>query len=668
MIQARSTALFLWGLTTLVPLVAGAQGRAMGPDPRDVWEGNMDYAASAGSLLDCQEGTCAGSGNNCDGLDSGTIRLETIPETPDLRVVYAQVTWAASIPASALADREITLTPPRGAALNLMADDARSESFADAADAQTCELIPIICGGDSVNCNFTFFSHVADITDALNTHREGGGTLNGEWRISNVTIPGATDADPETAIMAFGSIVIGGWSLLVIYEDTVSLPLRRLYYYQGFELISGGERRLRPRGFLAPANPAVDLTFFALEGDSGTSGDSLSINGNEVQDACNPARNVFNDTVNSGLADGSCRQGTRGVDLDSFTLRDAIEPGDEDADVLITLPRGDGFITAGEQIFTNWLMIAFDHIPPSFESLKPEKSAQPPSRSVVQPGDPIDYLIVVENSGGDFATGVVVTDAPPEGTTYVAGSTVFDNLAVADLPNGTTALAGGLNITRLPGVERIGPGERHTVRFRVTVNQDTPEGAILTNIASIAADGVAAVRTDPVQHSVGVEPDGGFPIVDAQVPEDASTRLDQGFEDLDQGVPPGSEVGPCPPGTTRQGDECVPSLCREGLVFIDGECVVPPDAAPIDNLCGPGLRPDGLGGCALLCSTGTVWDPNCGSAGQCRAENAPACAASGGSSGCGCDLSGRTTAPVSLWIGLTAVVGLAGFRMRRRRV
>ena len=76
---------------------------------------------------------------------------------------------------------------------------------------------------------------------------------------------------------------------------------------------------------------------------------------------------------------------------------------------------------------------------------------------MVQPGDPIDYLIVVENTGGDFATNVVVTDAPAEGTTYVAGSTVFDNLAVADLPNGTTALAGGLNITRLPGVERIGP-------------------------------------------------------------------------------------------------------------------------------------------------------------------------------------------------------------------
>jgi hypothetical protein len=50
-----------------------------------------------------------------------------------------------------------------------------------------------------------------------------------------------------------------------------------------------------------------------------------------------------------------------------------------------------------------------------------------------------------------------------------------------------------------------------------------------------------------VQHSVGVAPDGGFPIVDAQVPEDASTRFDQGFEDLDQGVPPGSEVGPCQP-------------------------------------------------------------------------------------------------------------------------
>ena len=634
-----------------------AQGRALGPDPRDVYEGHLDYAATAGSLLDCQDGTCAGSGNNCVGLDTGSAVLDTLPETPGLRVAYAQLTWVASLPQRQAPDARVTLTPPGGAAIAAVADADRSEVFNDSADAQTCQLIPLLCGADTFNCDFTFASQVADVTAAVEAHRSAGGALNGTWAIGDVTVPGASDADPDTALSAVGSIVIGGWSLLIVYEDEATLPLRKLYYYQGFELISGGERRLRPRGFLAPPDPTVDLTFFALEGDSGTQGDSLSVNGFEVQDACNPGRNVFNDTVNAGRADGRCQQGVRGVDLDAFRLRDTLNAGDETADVLITLPRGDGLLTAGEQVFTNWLMMAFDHIPPNFESLKPEKSAQPPSRSVVQPGDPIDYLIVVENTGGDFATRVVVTDTVPAGTRYVAGSTVVDNVAIADLPGGVLPLAGGLELTALPGIDVVAPGDRHIVRFRVLVNADATEGSVITNIASISADGISPVQTDPVVHPVGFVPDSGLDPVE---PVDAGPAVDDRGRPLDAGRDLDAQRPIEADSATPRDD--AGALCREGQVAVDGQCVTAPDAAaPGEDLCGPGLRLGDAGRCELLCLEGTLWDPNCGAAGQCRAENAPACA-SPAASGCGCTVAADGRGAV-LWVGLLACVGIG----RRRR-
>lgn len=657
-----SSSLTILKMAALVclPGLALGQGRALGPDPMQVFEGHMNYSATAASLLNCVEGTCAGSGNNCAGLSDSTATLDNLPDLPGLRVVHARLNWFASLPQGDAPDTQVMMTPPGGGASLVDADPALSETFDDALDAPSCQLFEFICG-IAPDCGFTFMSMHADVTEALTTHRDGGGRLNGLWRVSDVTIPGASDADPRTLVAAAASIAIGGWSLLVVYEEE-SLPLRRLYYYQGFELISGGERRLHPRGFLAPANPAVDLTICALEGDSGTQGDSVSVNGVEVSDPCNPARNIFNETVNSGRADGRCEQGVRAVDLDTFRLPDALEPGDVEADVLITLPRGDGLLTAGEQVFTNWLLIAFDHIPPSFESIKPEKSANPPSRSAVQPGDSIDYLIVVENTGGDFATHVVLTDAAPPGTTYVEGTTVVDQLNVADTPNGDTPLANGLELTALPGIERIAPAERHIVRFRVTVNDDTLEGTIITNVATISADGTEPARTDPVVHAVGQVPDGGFPELPDQsvadqgpVPTDGPPLLTVDAH-VDGGGP--RDVGGlalCPLGQSRGDDGLCfdPEAPDQGVV-----CTVSPDP-----VCGPGTQMrDGV--CVSLCGAGTVWDVACnGRCGGCRAESAPPCDAGGtDDAGCGC----RTVGGRSPLTPLLPLALLALWRRRRR--
>lgn len=654
-----ATLLVLTGLAT----EAAAIGQALGPDPREVWEGTMNYVATAGSLLECGPGTCElNASGNCTGRNSGTAALSGVPQgLQNLHVAYAQVTWVASLPQGQAPDASVTLTPPGGAPIAVMAEPDRSEGFDDAADANSCQFAQLLCGVE--NCGLTFASQVGDITEALNAHIAAGGALNGQWRIDDVEIPGGDDTNPQTAIAAVGSLTIGGWAVLVVFEDP-SLPLRRLYYYQGFELISGGNRGLRPGDFLAPAEPAVDVTIFSQEGDEQTTGDSIRINGTNVEDGCNPWDNVFNDTVNSG---GLCQRNVRAVDLDYFHLEDVIEPGDTQADIEIILPRGDGLVTAGEQIFTNWLMIAFDHRPPMFESLKPEKSAEPPSRSVVQPGDTIDYVILVENSGGDFATHVIVRDAPPPGTTYVPGTTFVDVVNVADGPDDSTLLARGLELTSLPGIERIAPNERHTVRFQVRVNDDTPDGTILTNIASISADGIDEVRTDAVQHSVGIAPDGGFPPPpDAALPEDMTVL-----------TPPDAHV--TPPDTAAALD-AGPVICAPGeVVGADGRCrPESADAAPERDACAfaaaQGPCAEGTifveGQCRAICGEGTFWDPSCDNGcGKCKPNGAPTCAeAEGGESksdgGCGCR-TGASQSPAPL--ALLAVAALAVAPRRRRR-
>ena len=87
--------------------------------------------------------------------------------------------------------------------------------------------------------------------------------------------------------------------------------------------------------------------------------------------------------------------------------------------------------------------------------------------------------------------GVVIVDTIPEGTEYVPGSLVLDNI-----PQGT-----------LPPEIQIGdiaPGSSETINFEVTVNDDAPAGTI-TNIAVISAEAVPEF-TRAVSNTVTVNP------------------------------------------------------------------------------------------------------------------------------------------------------------------
>lgn len=647
----------LMGLLAVVVCGGGAlaQQRQLGPDPTLVWEGSMNFAATAGTLLECQPGSCIDGGlgvqgDTCQGRAQSQVTLDTLPDLPGLRVVHARLSWIATTASGQEPDRAVTLVPPGGAPIAAAYNPAISQAYNDGLPAGDCGLFQAVCAG--VACDLGFYAANADVTAALNAHLDGGGSLNGQWTLRDVTVAGSDPFDPATAVAGAASITLGAWSLMIVYEQP-ELPLRRLYYYQGFEELAGENRLVRPRGFRAPPDPTVDVTYLMLEGDEGIQGDSLTINDIQLQNDCNPRRNIFNSTVSGHRADGRCDEAVHGVDLDTFRVVDVLEPASESADV--------EFIAPGEQVFTAWLMLAFDHVPANFATVKPEKSAEPPSGRGVQAGETIDYLILVENTGGDFAANVTVIDGIPAGTTYVAGSTSVDQRPIADLPGAQSPLNVGLNLQTLPDIELIEPGERHIVRFQVTVNNGLADGTTIRNVAQITADGIAPGNSEPVVHFIGAPPDGGIPPgpdmgLDMSVPPP-----DRGVPDpVEDAEPPLTDSG-CRVGERRTvAGDCVPIGCPEGAMLVDGMCVEP-DA----NICGPGQRFN-EGRCEAICAEGLRWDPTCAEgAGQCRYIGDPPCsggaADSAASDDCGCDLTGRSPPPVAL-LGL---LGLLALRRRR---
>jgi uncharacterized repeat protein (TIGR01451 family) len=116
------------------------------------------------------------------------------------------------------------------------------------------------------------------------------------------------------------------------------------------------------------------------------------------------------------------------------------------------------------------------------------KRADPPSNTPVTRGEAITYTLVASNSGSTAAD-IVIADVIPSGTTYVPGSlTSTLGTPAFDEAQVTVDLSSFASDTAL------------TVTFQVTVT--TGLTTIVTNQATLTADGVETVESNLVEHSV----------------------------------------------------------------------------------------------------------------------------------------------------------------------
>lgn len=269
-----------------------------------------------------------------------------------------------------------------------------------------------------------------------------------------------------------------GWSLVVVYRDPAQ-ALRNLTVFDGLAAIQQGDPPLSigVGGFRTPLSGQVrtSVGIVAYEGDRGSAGDRLALNGQLLSDAANPATNLFNSSVSF--------EGTNTI---SQRIPPYINELGFDSDRIVA----DGFLANGatnatldasttlDQYLIQVVTFTTDLSTPR---LAVAKSVTDLDGGDVKPGDVLRYSVTTSNGGDDAANGVVVQDAVPAGTTLMPGSlTGPGGSAAADRRSVGFALG------------TLGPGASATVGFDVIVGADAPNGFVVRNVASTSGVGATA--------------------------------------------------------------------------------------------------------------------------------------------------------------------------------
>ena len=132
------------------------------------------------------------------------------------------------------------------------------------------------------------------------------------------------------------------------------------------------------------------------------------------------------------------------------------------------------------------------------------EAAKTASPTPAVPGAPLKYAVAIQNTGTAAATGVTLTDPIPAGTTYIAGSTTLNAVAIPDVGGTMPFALGGLinDLGDPPGV--IGASRSASLVFQVDVDP-----AATTAITNTAHDRPGRLRTTPAVPGRGHQPGGG---------------------------------------------------------------------------------------------------------------------------------------------------------------
>src|SRR5512134_2218677 len=132
------------------------------------------------------------------------------------------------------------------------------------------------------------------------------------------------------------------------------------------------------------------------------------------------------------------------------------------------------------------------------------------SPGIVDPGDMLRYTIVLTNSGAVPATGVVLTDAVPDNTTYVADSLRLNGAPVGP-DGGVSPLIAGLSVQSSdnPGAGIVSPGKSAVVTFEARVNAGVPTGTLIINQGRVTSGELPVAATD----ADGIPSNGNQPTI-----------------------------------------------------------------------------------------------------------------------------------------------------------
>uniref|UniRef100_C6DZ14 Conserved repeat domain protein n=1 Tax=Geobacter sp. (strain M21) TaxID=443144 RepID=C6DZ14_GEOSM len=124
--------------------------------------------------------------------------------------------------------------------------------------------------------------------------------------------------------------------------------------------------------------------------------------------------------------------------------------------------------------------------------------------ALVDAGDQLQYTITMTNSGATAATGLLLTDAIPANTSYVAGSVRLNGAAVADQGSGASPLTNGIGVVSSgltppsppASAGTLAAGGTGVVTFRVQVDPAVASGTVISNQGSVATAELPLLATD----------------------------------------------------------------------------------------------------------------------------------------------------------------------------
>ena len=360
------------------------------------------------------------------------------------------------------------------------------------------------------------FASVVDTSPAGGANNYGG-FANVTAQVAAAGNGAYTVANVQTTT---GAGFFGGWSLVVVYSNLTD-TLKNLSVYDGWGFVTSAATPaiVTPSGFLTPLSGPVNVRMGVVtyDGDLGTTGDTLTVNGIALSDAANPAGNYFNSSIAdlgslSAIARVPNYINSLGMDVDRLNAPAGSIPNGATSATFVMSTAGAGAEVYYPQVITTAIDLYVPIITPNVV-----KTVSDLNGGNLVPGDTLRWNISLSNTGIDAGTNLVLKDSIPANTAYVPGSLVIltganagaktdANLGPADdqaeyIPPGPGAALACAPVAAPCVIFRLGSGANATaggtlafnqstsLRFDTTLNTGVPSGTSITNTAAISYSG-----------------------------------------------------------------------------------------------------------------------------------------------------------------------------------
>lgn len=351
----------------------------------------------------------------------------------------------------------------------------------------------------------TFYQRSADVTADIVANGAG------VYRVGGAESVGIANLNDSTVAL--------GWYVVVIYQLD-SMPSRQFALYDGLDLaIDGAPVAYTLSGLKIPATGVMaKLGIVAYEGDNGSSGDNLFVNGNKISDAVNLAENFFNSSRSTlGVAEtnlGDLPQLTgdagsmSGLDIDVVDISAQVVANATTIDISAE--------TTGDSFALGAAVSAVSFGRPNYSGFTKTVRNVTRSDGTYRPGDEVEYTLTLQNSGQDTATDLRVVDSVPAGLTFKSNSLELvsgpamglktdaagDDEAEFSFSTAAVTFRVGAGANESQGGTQMVTDAAIVVRYRATINANTlgmvgSKASILDKSAIEVAGGGNSVDTWP---------------------------------------------------------------------------------------------------------------------------------------------------------------------------